>query len=259
MNSFANTQELEGRVALVSGAAGGLGQVEARELAAAGAQVVLNGRSQSAELEMLARELGASLAIADLGTPEGARSAVQQTIASHGRIDVLVANHAAMTMSPLVDADLDDWWRILDVNLRGTFALVQEAARDMRRRSEGRVIVISSEWGVVGWPEATAYSASKAGLISLVKSLGRELGPEGIIVNAIAPGVIDTPQLAVDAQSAGLSIEAMHAVYAEQIPLGRIGQPHEIAQAVRFLADFRIGSIVGQTLHANGGATRARA
>jgi NAD(P)-dependent dehydrogenase (short-subunit alcohol dehydrogenase family) len=116
-----------------------------------------------------------------------------------------------------------------------------------------------SEWGVIGWPDATAYAASKSGLISLVKCLGRELAPEGILVNAIAPGVIDTPQLNVDAVSAGVSLAEMHAIYAADIPLGRIGHPEEIAEAAVFLAQPDLKAMAGQVVQVNGGSTRTRA
>jgi NAD(P)-dependent dehydrogenase (short-subunit alcohol dehydrogenase family) len=129
----------------------------------------------------------------------------------------------------------------------------------MRARGEGRIIVISSGWGVTGWPEATAYAASKAGLIALVKTLGRELAPDGIVVNAIAPGVIDTPQLLVDAVAAGRPLNDMKKEYATAIPLGRIGTPEEIAAAVSLLADFRLQAMVGQIVQVNGGETRTRA
>jgi NAD(P)-dependent dehydrogenase (short-subunit alcohol dehydrogenase family) len=112
---------------------------------------------------------------------------------------------------------------------------------------------------VTGWPGATGYAASKAGLISLVKTLGRELAPEGIIVNALAPGVTDTPQLEVDARDAGISLQAMHATYAESIPAGRIASPEEMAEVVALLADFRLSAMVGQVVQANGGSTRSRA
>ena len=175
-----------------------------------------------------------------------------------GDVDVLVANHAYMTMAPVDEHDLDDWWRIVDTNLGGTFLLVQAALPGMRRIGCGRIVVISSEWGVIGWPDASAYSASKAGLISLTKTLGRELAPEGIVVNAIAPGVIDTPQLQVDADAEGVSLEQMQAVYAKSIPLGRIGGPSEIAATVAFLADPAVGSLVGQVVQVNGASTRSR-
>lgn len=146
----------------------------------------------------------------------------------------------------------------MDTNLGGTFHLVQAVLPHMRRNGGGRIVVIASEWGVIGWPEATAYAASKAGLISPAKTLGRELAPEGIIVNAVAPGVTDTPQLQVDADAAGVTLSAMHARYAESIPLGRIGSVDEIAAAVQFLADFEMSAVVGQVISCNGGATRTR-
>jgi NAD(P)-dependent dehydrogenase (short-subunit alcohol dehydrogenase family) len=171
---------------------------------------------------------------------------------------VLVANHAYMTMAPFLEHDLDDWWAVLDTNLGGTFHLVQAVLPGMRRRGGGRIVVVSSEWGVTGWPGATAYSASKAGLISLTKTLGRELAPEGIIVNALAPGVTDTPQLEVDARDAGVDLAAMHQRYAEDIPLGRIARAEEMADVVALLADFRLSAMVGQVVQANGGSTRGR-
>lgn len=252
-------QTLTGRVALVTGAAGGLGRAQVSALATAGAQVFAHGRRITPELQQLAAEAGAAPIARDLALPEDCRALVRDTHAEGGRLDVLVANHATMSMAPLVDADSDDWWRVVETNLLGTYALIQETVRVMREQGGGgRIIVISSEWGVTGWPEASAYAASKAGLISLVKCLGHELAPEGILVNAIAPGVIDTPQLGVDAESAGLSLPEMHAAYAAEIPMGRIGNPTEIAAAVKFLADPDLRAMVGQTIQINGGATRGR-
>jgi NAD(P)-dependent dehydrogenase (short-subunit alcohol dehydrogenase family) len=117
---------------------------------------------------------------------------------------------------------------------------------------------VSSYWGVIGWPNATAYAASKAGLVALIKTLGRELAPEGIIVNGIAPGVTSTPQLEVDAGAAGVSVSEIEAVYAENIPAGRVAQPDEIAAGVAFLADRRMGAMVGTILQVNGGEVRGR-
>ena len=176
-----------------------------------------------------------------------------------GVVDVLVVNHAYMTMSPIDEHDLDDWWRIIDTNLGGAFLLIQGVLPGMRRRGAGRIVIIASEWGVTGWADASGYAASKAGLVSLTKTLGRELAPEGIIVNAIAPGVIDTPQLQVDADAAGVSLAQIQAEYAGVTPLGRIGSPSEIAATVAYLADPRVGSLVGQVIQVNGGTTRGRA
>ena len=249
---------LEGKIALVTGAAQGMGAAHARRLAASGATVVVNDRLASPALSQLATELSGLAAPGDVSDPEQVRALVQQVTAELGDIDILVSNHAFMTMAPFVDADLDEWWKIIDTNLGGTFHLIQAVLPGMRRRKAGRIVVIASEWGVIGWPEATAYSASKAGLISLVKTLGRELAPEGIIVNAVAPGVTDTPQLEVDALSAGISLEEMHAAYAAGIPLGRIGKASEIAAAVALLCDFQLSAVIGQVVQVNGGSTRGR-
>lgn len=249
---------LSGFTALVTGATGGLGRAQVATLRRAGATVLAHGRSHDARLAELETLTGAVGITADLATPDGCRALVREATRS-GPLDILVANHATMSMAPLHTADPDEWWRVVETNLLGTFALVQEAARSMRLAGRGgRIIVIVSEWGVIGWPDATAYAASKSGLISLVKSLGRELAPEGILVNAVAPGVIDTPQLTVDADAAGLTLTEMHAEYANAIPVRRIGRAEEIAEAVSFLADPSLTAMVGQIMQVNGGATRGR-
>lgn len=251
--------DLDGRVVLITGAAQGMGAEHARRLAASGATVAVNDREPSTALSALAAELSGIAVPGDVSDPEQVRTLVQQIERELGAVDILVANHAFMTMGPFLEADPEEWWKVVDTNLGGTFHLIQAVLPGMRRRGAGRIVVISSEWGVTGWPEATAYSASKAGLISLVKTLGRELAPEGIIVNAVAPGVTDTPQLEVDARSAGISLAEMQAIYAADIPLGRIGAAREIAAAVALLCDFRLSAIIGQVVQVNGGSTRGRA
>ncbi|WP_314507737.1 SDR family oxidoreductase [uncultured Microbacterium sp.] len=247
-----------GQVALVTGAAGGLGRAQVAALADAGGTVSAHARSEPALFGASTNRPTVTPVYQDLSTPAGAREVVHKTVREHGRLDLLVANHATMTMAPLVEADLGDWWRVLETNLLGTYALVQETVRVMRPQGGGRIVIVASEWGVTGWPNATAYAASKAGLITLVKCLGRELSPEGILVNAVAPGVIDTPQLEVDARDAGISLQEMHAIYASRIPVGRIGHPEEVARAVLLLADRNVKSLVGQTLQINGGSNRGR-
>ncbi len=251
--------DLRDRVALVTGAAQGMGAAHARRLAKAGATVAVNDREDSEALSALAAEIGGLTAAGDVSDPAQCRAIADHVAATAGGLDILVANHAYMTMAPLLEHDADDWWKVVDTNLGGTFFLVQAVLPHMRAAGAGRVVVISSEWGVTGWPDATAYAASKSGLISLVKTLGRELAREHIIVNAVAPGVIDTPQLQVDADAAGVALEVIHRRYAEAIPVGRIGTGDEVSAAVELLADFDVEAIVGQVVSCNGGSTRARA
>ena len=250
---------LDGRVALVSGAAQGLGRAIATRLAAEGARVAVNDRRPSPELDQLAAELGGVAAVADVSDPDAVTRMVGEVEQTLGPIEVLAANHAYMSMKPFVEHDPGDWWRNVDVNLSGTFFLVRSVLPGMRKLGGGRIVIIASEFGVVGWANATAYSASKAGLISLTKTLGRELGPENIRVNAIAPGIMDTPQLDVDAEDAGVSPEEIRRRYAAESPIGRIGRPQEIAALATFLSTDASGAFVGQILQPNGGTTRAPA
>jgi NAD(P)-dependent dehydrogenase (short-subunit alcohol dehydrogenase family) len=142
----------------------------------------------------------------------------------------------------------------LDVNLKGTLWLVQATARPMIEHRYGRIVCISSEWGITGWPQAGAYTTSKGGIISLVRSLSRNLGPHGVAINAVAPGVTTTPQLQVDADDAGVSYDEMVARYAADVPLGRLAQPRDIAAVVAYLLSEPAIAMVGQVLSPNGGS-----
>jgi 2-hydroxycyclohexanecarboxyl-CoA dehydrogenase len=252
-------KRLEGRVALVSGAAQGLGRSIATRLAAEGARVAANDRRPSPQLDEVVEETGGIPAIADVSDPGAVARMVGEVEQALGPPEVLVANHAYMSMTPFVEHDPADWWLNIDVNLSGTFFLLRSVLPGMRKLGRGRVVIIASEFGVVGWANASAYSASKTGLISLTKTLGRELGPEGIRVNAIAPGIMDTPQLDVDAEDAGVSPEEIRRRYAADSPSGRIGRTEEMAALAAFLAADASGAFVGQILQPNGGTTRGPA
>jgi NAD(P)-dependent dehydrogenase (short-subunit alcohol dehydrogenase family) len=247
-----------GRIALVSGATQGIGAAIANRLAAEGASVGVNGPIRDARMDAVVAATGGFPAAADVSDPAAVAAAVADIERTRGPLDILVCNAAYMTMGPFTDHEDDDWWKVVDTNLSGTVYLVQAVLDGMRRKGGGNVVIIASEWGVIGWPNAGAYSASKAGLIALTKSLGRELAPEGITVNGIAPGIIDTPQLQVDADDAGITLTEMHEQYARDIPLGHIGRPEDIAAAVSLLARADMGAFVGQTIQINGGTTRCR-
>ena len=247
---------LDGTVALVTGAAQGIGRATALRLAADGATVAANDREPSPELEELAAACGGVTAVADVSDPKAVEEMVALIEGSVGPIGLLVANAAYMSMGPFLEQAEADWWRQIDTNLSGTFYLVRSVLPGMRRLGGGRIVIISSEWGVIGWPNATAYAASKAGLISFGKTLGRELAPENIITNVVAPGVIDTPQLENDARDAGVFVEEIKARYAAETYVGRIGQPEDVAATVAFLAREGSAALVGQIVQPNGGTTR---
>jgi NAD(P)-dependent dehydrogenase (short-subunit alcohol dehydrogenase family) len=247
-----------GRIALVTGAAQGIGAAIADRLARDGALVAVNGLPGDPQIESVVAATAGFAAECDVSDPTAVAEMVTEVERTRGPIDILVCNAAYMSMAPFVDADEDDWWKVVDTNLAGTFHTVQAVLPGMRQIGRGNIVIITSEWGVIGWPQATAYSAAKAGLIALTKTLGRELAPENITVNAVAPGVTDTPQLQVDADSAGVSLSEMHDRYGRDIPIGRIGKPAEIAAAVAMLTRADLGALVGQTIQINGGSTRCR-
>ena len=229
-----------GRVALVTGAGGGLGRALVAVLEAEGWTVAGATRR------------GGEFA-ADLADRAVAERLVERVVARFGRLDLLVPNHAAMGMAPVDAHPVEDWWRIVDTNLSGSFRLARAAAPHLLAAA-GSIVFISSEWGVTGWPNASAYAASKAGLIGLTKALARELAPD-VRVNAVAPGVIDTPQLQVDADAAGLPLDEMKRRYAAAAPLGRIATPDEIAATVLCLVSPAGAYYTGQVLQPNGGTT----
>jgi 2-hydroxycyclohexanecarboxyl-CoA dehydrogenase len=247
------------RVALITGAAQGLGHATALRLAADGFTVAVNDLTDDGRLTDLAERTGGLAFVADISDPVAGPAMVAAVASRVGPVEVLVANAAAMAMSPFLESKPDEWWRQIDVNLSGHFRLIQAVIPGMRALGHGRIVIVSSGWGVIGHPNATAYAASKAGLIALTKGLGRELGPQGILTNAIAPSFIDTSQLQVDADDAGLSLDEMRRIYSELIPVRRLASPDDIAAAVAFLAGPGSSAIVGQILQPSGGVTRTRA
>lgn len=255
-------QDLGGQqrgVALVTGAAQGLGHATAIRLAADGFAVAVNDIADDGRLTELASRIGGIAVPADISEPAAGPAIVEAVASRLGPVQVLVANAAAMAMSPFLESKPDDWWHQINVNLSGHFRLIQAVIPGMRARGHGRIVIISSGWGVIGHPNATAYAASKAGLIALTKGLGRELGPQGILTNAIAPSFIDTEQLRVDADDAGITLEEMRQRYREQVPIRQLASPDDIAAAVAFLAGPGSGAVIGQVLQPNGGVTRTRA
>jgi NAD(P)-dependent dehydrogenase (short-subunit alcohol dehydrogenase family) len=246
-------------VALVTGAAQGLGHAVALRLAADGFKVAVNDIADDGRLTDLAKITGGITVPADIADPVAGQAIVQAVASRLGPVQVLVANAAAMSMSPFLESRPAEWWRQIDVNLSGHFRIIQAVIPGMRAQGRGRIVIVSSGWGVIGHPNATAYAASKAGLIALTKGLGRELGPQGILTNAIAPSFIDTEQLRVDADDAGITLDEMRQRYREVIPVRQLASTGDIAGAVAFLAGPGSSAVVGQVLQPAGGVTRTRA
>ena len=246
-------------VALVTGAAQGVGRATALRLAADGFSVAVNDIADDGRLTELAEQVGGVAVPADISDPASGPAMVEVIAGRLGPVHVLVANAAAMAMSPFLEAEPAEWWRQIDVNLSGHFRVIQAVIPGMRALGHGRIVIISSGWGVIGHPNATAYAASKAGLIALTKGLGRELGPQGILTNAIAPSYIDTEQLRVDADDAGISLAEMRQRYRELIPVRQLQSTDDIAAAVAFLAGPGSSAVIGQVLQPSGGVTRTGA
>ncbi len=242
---------MQGRTALITGGSRGIGRAVALRLAGLGAYAVVNFLRNEAAAEetlRLIREAGGDGGIRrfDVSDPEETGKAIAEVIAARGRLDILV-NNAGTTADGLIlrvrDAELN---RLIDTNLKGVFHCCRAASRQMIRQRWGRIVNIVSVVGETGNPGQSVYSAAKAGVVGLTKSLARELATRGICVNAVSPGLIDTEM------TASLP-EKSRKEMLKQIPLGRTGRPEEVAAAVVFLVSEEAGYITGQVLRVNGG------
>ncbi|MBV8575495.1 MAG: 3-oxoacyl-[acyl-carrier-protein] reductase [Acetobacteraceae bacterium] len=238
---------LDGKTALVTGASGGIGGAIARALHAQGATIVLSGTRQDA-LASLAASLGerAHVAAADLRDTVAPDSLIEAAEKAAGPLFILV-NNAGFTRDMLAIRMKDeDWQAVLDLDLTAPFKLARAALRGMLRRRAGRIISIASIVGATGNPGQANYAAAKAGLAGMSKALAQEVASRGITVNVVAPGFIETAMT-------GSLPEAQRTKLAQAIPLGRLGQPDDVAAAVAYLASDEAGWITGTTLHVNGG------
>jgi 3-oxoacyl-[acyl-carrier protein] reductase len=239
---LADFASLEGKTALVTGASRGIGRAIALELAHAGANIVVGYGSSAAEGEEVAREAGGRAVQADVADPESARQLVEEA----GDVHVLV-NNAGITRDGVLARMTDDDWRtVLDTNLSSVFYTCRAAVRPMMRRRAGAIVNVSSIVGLHGNWGQTNYAASKAGIIGFTKSLARELGSRGVRANVVAPGYVTTRLTEVLPEDARSTMLA-------NTPLGRFGEPEDVARAVRFLCSDDAAFITGEVLLVDGG------
>ncbi len=251
---------LDGQVALVTGASGGLGSAIARALAGAGAHVALGELpGRLGEAEALGRELAAqhiqqrvrTVAVAlDVTDVAGIERAVRDAEAALGPLDVLVANAGIAIRKPSLELTEEDWDRVLDVDLKGVFFSCQAAGRGMVERGRGSIVAISSQNGLIGMEQRAAYCSAKAGVINMVRVLALEWAQRGVRVNAVGPTFVET---ALTRQA--LADPETREGILRRIPLGRLGQPGEVANAVLFLASPAASLVTGTCLVADGGWT----
>ncbi len=245
-------KELEGKVALVTGASRGIGRAVALELAKMGATLIVNHRAsaeQAAEVLAAIEEMGgkATVLAADVSDFGQAQELVKGAIKTYGSLDILVNNAGTTRDTLLMLMKEGDWDAVLDINLKSVFNVCKAAVRPMvRAKKGGRIINITSVSGLTGQVGQTNYSASKAGIIGFTYALSKEIGSRQITVNAIAPGYIPT-------QLTDVLAEQVKEAILQLTPLGRFGRPEDVAHAVAFLASNKAAYITGTTLRVDGG------
>ena len=241
-STLADFCSLAGKTALVTGGSRGIGRAIALELARAGAAVTIGYRSGKDEAEQVAQEAGGKAVQADVSDPDRAKQLVEEA----GDLEILV-NNAGLTRDGVIARMSDaDWTDVIGTNLGGVFYTCHAASRGMMKRRRGSVVNIASIVGLHGNPGQTNYSASKAGIIGFTKALARELGVRGVRANVVAPGYIDTRLTQVIADD-------MKELMLASTPLGRFGEPEDVAGAVRFLCSDEASFITGEVMLVDGG------
>jgi 3-oxoacyl-[acyl-carrier protein] reductase len=237
---------------LITGATGGIGQAIAELFAKEGYNVALHTFSKPDDAKKKAEELAKSFSVktfsvqADISKENEVVAMFETLEKDFGKIDILVNNAGVSFVSMLCDTSSEDFDRVMNVNLKGAFLCTKEAMKNMVHNKWGRIINVSSVWGNVGASCEVVYSASKAGLVGFTKALAKELAPSGITVNAVSPGLIDTKM------NSHLSKEDVDAL-CDEIPMGRMGKPCEVAHAVLFLASENASYITSQNITVDGG------
>ena len=234
------------KIALVTGASGGIGSACAKKLAEEGYTVIVHYYRHREEAERIASRIGGDPVQADLRSEAAVDALVDEVLGKFGRIDVLVNNAGISRVNQVQDVSNFEWDLLQATNATSTFLMTRAVLPSMIEERSGAIVNIASMWGIAGGSCESAYSASKGAVISFTKAVAKEVGPSGIRVNCVAPGVIETAMLS------RYSSEELAAL-ADETPLGRLGDPEDVAEAVAFLASDRASFITGKVLSVDGG------
>jgi meso-butanediol dehydrogenase/(S,S)-butanediol dehydrogenase/diacetyl reductase len=249
-----STQDLEGRTAVVTGATSGIGAAIAREIAASGGRLMLTGRNQAAGLA-LADELGARFMAGDIAHPAFPDRLIAEALAAFGGLDILVNNAGITHRGSVLETRDEDWARVMEVNVTALMRCSRAALKHMVTAGRGSIVNIASDFAVVAGQREAVYCASKGAVLQLTKAMALDHGCQGIRVNAVCPGDIETPMLLEGITSGGEEIAAGLARKGAAFPLGRVGRPAEIAKVVVFLASDAASYVTGAAWLVDGGNT----
>ncbi len=241
--------QFEGKTAIITGSSRGLGKAIAEKLGSLGANIVLNGTTESVlktagELEAAGIKVAAT--VGDVRNAEDVKAMIAKAVDTFGGVDILINNAGITRDKPMAMMSEDDWDTVLDINLKGTFLCTKAASKLMIKKRYGRIINISSVAGAYGNPGQANYSASKGGMIALTKTTAKELAPRGVTCNAVTPGLIESDMTEI-------LPEDLKKKYLEKIALGRFGTPEDVANVVAFLASEESGYVTGQVIDIDGG------
>jgi len=249
---------LEGKRALITGASRNIGRAIALAFAAEGADLVLNTRVNAGELEAVAadcRKAGVRVvsALADIADASAVETMVARALAELGAIDILVCNAAIRPHTPLTETSLEDWHRVMAVDLHSAFYLTRAVVPGMKARGRGSIIALGGQSAITGRPNTASVTAAKSGLLGLVRALAAELGPFGIRANMIVPGFIDTERRYAQWYPEFKETPPGDPAHVKEIPLRRLGRPEDIADACVFLASDASAYVTGDTIRVMGG------